>query len=80
MPNVLAIVIILLGGLFVTVGLSGNYTEPFALVGITLPGTEQEQLGGVKTGTASTTPANGSNLPTGGNVLAGLGNQHITGV
>lgn len=79
MPDVLAILVILLGGLFVTVGLSGNYTEPFALIGITLPGTEQEQLGGVKTGSASSTPGS-SNLPTGGNVLAGLGNQHITGV
>jgi hypothetical protein len=38
--NVLAVVIILLGGLFVTVGISGNYTGLFSLVGITLPGTD----------------------------------------
>lgn len=81
MPDILAIVIIGLGALLVVTGISGNYAEPFSLIGITLPGTESEQLAGTKTGqSGSTPPASSSNLPTGGNVLAGLGNQHITGV
>lgn len=40
MPTLLAIVVIGVGALFITVGLSGDYGGLFQAVGITLPGTE----------------------------------------
>lgn len=82
MSDVLAIVIIGVGFLLLVTGISGNYAEPFQLVGITLPGTETAvpvKTAGSSSQTPMTTPAQQQgNSPA--SLLGGLGQQHLTGV
>lgn len=62
MQNLLAIVVIGVGALFVTVGLSGDYGGLFQAVGITLPGTETASSSGTDVGPGNLMTQHGGGL------------------
>ena len=71
MADGLALALIVLGALLVTVGISGNYATPLALLGITLPGVETagpdttRQARGALAGSTGAQPAGWIPLPGG---------------